>query len=271
MVKQTARKSTGGKAPLRAQPAPTSKLTVRKSTGNSLKWFGSKKRRAAKKSTRTRHKPQICTREGPFRFLNLPPELRNRIYGFSFTQTPRYGGLGKLVVLAPSPWSVISNSNDWEGSNRSILAILQTSRQVYDEARDLPYTHNFIRFDRFEDLGEFVGHATNRQLSAIQHIQMELRFVDYDTHNWGMLKFFPNLSSLRLVDVDFRSHAFLADPHHPVAVKVSALRGLKELEVVLPYLGDMDIDEEEDQEDANTTRLGAVWKALVTQPKLSAE
>lgn len=84
-----------------------------------------------------------------------------------------------------------------------------------------------------------------------------------------MLRFLPNLSTLKLVDEYEERRYFLSQPNHTVAIKIKSLRGLKELEVVLGEdmrEGDSEAEGKYSRDAANLT---AQWEPLATQPKYS--
>lgn len=151
----------------------------------------------------------------PFRFLDLPPELRNRIYGYIFTAHSQ----GDHGV-----WALISTRRrldeightfyrrhyelSADEEDRSVLAILQTCRQINKEARSMPFNINQIRFENAEELARVVAQMDCDQLAAVRSVEIQFKGSDSsETHSecedwrWGMLKCIPNLQYLRLVDV----------------------------------------------------------------------
>lgn len=81
-----------------------------------------------------------CKVQGHFRFLDLPAELRNRVYGYLFTA-------GEDVWLARD-----SASDRRKPASR--LGLLQTCRQIHDEAEAMPYALNHLCVD-----GHALGHV----------------------------------------------------------------------------------------------------------------
>lgn len=229
MAIQTARKLTGPRAP-RGNAVTTNNSAAANST-------------AVPAAPSSASSDQQIKQDGsPFCFLDLPPELRNRIYSYVSMYTSKFGRTGVVRVIHPAPLSVINNSNEFYGNNRNMFSILQTCRQVYEEARDIPLSINCMSSDDVKELSEHVRHASLRYLASIQHIEVPFNDIDWEVHQWGSLKFFLNVCSLRLEDVDARSRELLARPNHPVATKIKALRGLKKFEVVIDLEYPEDVD-----------------------------
>lgn len=213
----------------------------------------------------------------PFRFLDLPPELRNRVYGYIFNPEPEPSGLG---VIKATYWATKNLLNDAIvpiKANNGMLAILGVCRQIYDEARDLPLANSYISFSSTEHVAVFLGNASYHYISAIKHVEIPLDFrMSSNAHYCGMLRLLPNMASLRLVDSGLYSRNFLDALADPIGKRIRGLRGLKEFEIVLDEsVWEPDADEELDDEAvkekaeaaAATKALTALWKPLVTQSK----
>lgn len=172
----------------------------------------------------------------PFRFLDLPPELRNRIYNFTFTpnKTPHSDltGPNTLQVVDAAPHNLLRNGNEWSGDNKSLFSLLQTCRQIYNEASEIPYINNYLMFEHAEDLSAFVGNATDQMLRAVRNVELELEGSS-EPHRWGMLRFLPRLAKLRLTVKQPFCGYFLARPNDPILLKIKALGKLRELDVVV--------------------------------------
>lgn len=171
-----------------------------------------------------------------FRFLDLPPELRNRIYNFVFVpERDKYlsfTGPDSLSVIDSAPANLVSNGSDWYDDNTSLFSILQTCRQIYDEANEIPYTNNYLRFRDGNQLNSFVGNVYERVLSNVRNVEIDLDRAA-EAHHCGMLRFFPNLAKVRLaIGQDFYDYYFTRQ-NIPAVLKVRALGKLKELEVVI--------------------------------------
>ena len=82
-------------------------------------------------------------REGVFRFLDLPPELCNRIYGFGFAfaqNEPITLMSGKEFGATRTSWSGCIVAADGDRGKKSLglaYGLLLASRQLYTEAKDL--------------------------------------------------------------------------------------------------------------------------------------
>lgn len=207
---------------------------------------------------------------GTFRFLDLPPELRNRVYGFIFDPDvdDEHSEPDVLKVIRPASRSVLHNNDYWEGHNRSIFSILQTCRQVYDEASNLPFLNNFVSFALADMVGTFVGHASPRLLSNVRNIEIELSHSVREAQYWGMLRFFPNLCKLRIVVTDellFSDSVVFSDG--PIAAKIKMLRGLDDLVVVFRDRYHRPGGERRNQYDVDAARLTEMWRTLITGPK----
>lgn len=108
-------------------------------------------------------------REGEFPFLELPGEIREKIYGFSFLQD---GNQRK--------------SASHRGSIHT--ALLGTCRQVYNEARHLPLTINKLCFSSSLSAHDFLGFLlapTQRDLVTSMHIEFHMR--DFTNSSWQLL------------------------------------------------------------------------------------
>ncbi|KAJ4350768.1 hypothetical protein N0V95_004445 [Ascochyta clinopodiicola] len=104
-------------------------------------------------------------------FLRLPAELRNRIYGLIFTgQTYRFNGQTQnLSAENRQAYRVYAASN-------KPLAPLRVCRQMYYEAKNLPYTTSTFAFATFDfvslfDLWNFaVGWNPNPFLDCLESL-----------------------------------------------------------------------------------------------------
>lgn len=81
-------------------------------------------------------------RKGVFRFLDLPAELRNRIYGLAMTASgPVTLSLGQRGIERDLIWTGTVYCRDGEGGVKPKemgLGLLLACKQVYSEAKDFP-------------------------------------------------------------------------------------------------------------------------------------
>lgn len=108
-------------------------------------------------------------REGVFPFLELPGEIREKIYRLSFLQD---GNQRK--------------SASHRGSIHT--ALLGTCRQIYNEARHLPLTINKLCFSSSLSAHDFLGFLlapTQRDLVTSMHIEFHMR--DFSNSSWQLL------------------------------------------------------------------------------------
>jgi hypothetical protein len=112
---------------------------------------------------------------GPFRFLDLPPELRNCIYQYLFTAEDHYES-GTWTLMPPTPSTIESDFEYGFDEDRSVLAILQTCKQINGEARTIPFYCNTIRFTDVQIMAETGGYMDGDRISAIKCIEIDLSF-----------------------------------------------------------------------------------------------
>ncbi|KAK3328750.1 hypothetical protein B0H66DRAFT_571559 [Apodospora peruviana] len=107
-------------------------------------------------------KPKAAKRK-PFRFMDLPSELRNRIYSEHFAEVPR----------------VVDLDSDNHKCIHKRLAILRTSRAIYHEASYVFYsTHTFRLFPitgrHFKAKKPLLAKLNKRQRSFITSLELRL-------------------------------------------------------------------------------------------------
>lgn len=108
-------------------------------------------------------------REGVFPFLELPGEIREKIYGFSFLQDGNQ-----------------RRSASHRGSIHT--AFLGTCRQIYNEARHLPLTINKLCFSSSLSAHDFLGFLlapAQRDLVTSMHVEFQMR--DFSDSSWQLL------------------------------------------------------------------------------------
>ena len=67
------------------------------------------------------------------------------------------------------------------------INLLQTCRQIYNEARFIPYSTNTFSFETPRNLRAFIHLLTQRSLDvnqAIRSIRIDLVYKNYDLHTW---------------------------------------------------------------------------------------
>ena len=112
---------------------------------------------------------QEFEREGSFPFLELPGEIREKIYGFSFLQD----GMQRECA-----------------SHRGTIhtALLGTCHQINNEARHLPLTINKLCFSSALSAHDFLGFLlapTQRDLVTGMHIEFHTR--EFSNSSWQLL------------------------------------------------------------------------------------
>ena len=158
----------------------------------------------------------------PFRFLDLPREIRDMIYRqhFEITSGARIQQLPHRPVNA--------------GKHRRVLHLLKTCRQIYFEAYHFFYKCNMLAFSSTTNLYSFllgVGHARRQQLTQI-HVRWGWRHNGFAKEAFRLLRTCGRLSILYLVLTDKSNYPDLPD----TAVALREVRGLKSLYVERQYL-----------------------------------
>ena len=96
-------------------------------------------------------------------FLSLPPEIRNSIYELVLTVEPNEAG---FVTFSKRP----ATGNN--AKTHTAQAILQTCKQVYDEALHIFYSVNKVLF-RHLRVNTFLNDMGARRLSLIKSIAVD--------------------------------------------------------------------------------------------------
>jgi hypothetical protein len=140
----------------------------------------------------TDHRPRVKNnQDSPL--LRLPPELRDRIWGFAigahvlrvvYTNSPA----NKTVVKIQPPFK----------ENRNTLALLRTCRQIYSETALLPYKSSTYSCDLWQPLSHGLRHMKRFQRAQIEDLQVELDLpwsrnpVEFRSFVWTSSPFFPD-------------------------------------------------------------------------------
>lgn len=207
----------------------------------------------------------------PFRFLDLLPELRNRIYVYALTTKS-----GDKIGV----WTFAESGSRWEGSavkrrrksNQHWLAILETCRQINQEAKFIPFNCNIFRSGWEEDgLFHALCEMNIDQLAAVEAI--EISTDEHELTGLGIPKLIPNLKYLRIVDSGVYGKLLLNSSDKSWESKIVSLRGLTKLEVVVePYPGEWRGFNDADVQSAKkrAVKMTEKWNPIVTQPKTTA-
>lgn len=165
----------------------------------------------------------------PFRFLDLPPEIRNQIYTILLVEKHKKTFVGAVVVK--------SLGQDYRASRgyRSVKAleirIFLVSRQLYTEASAIFYSKNMFTGTRLDAIAPFLKDRPNYVQAQIQSVSVPLDTdLDIVTENkWSPQhrnlhdlclllsdrNSFPNLTLLDLCSQSIRLHTRIP----PIGVK----------------------------------------------------
>lgn len=140
--------------------------------------------------------------------LSLPPEIRNRIWEYTFGHNVYEVLAGHDRVRRPS---IIRLSY---GSSTG-LALLQSCRQIYSEAALMPLHLSTFVFDSTSKIMRATSQFTKRQRKHIRHIRFDTTSQDFGGAAWfitsKMIKtaeLFPSLKSIQIVVYDANSPWF---------------------------------------------------------------
>ncbi|EPE27696.1 hypothetical protein GLAREA_04487 [Glarea lozoyensis ATCC 20868] len=148
-----------------------------------------------------------------FAFLDLPRELRDKIY------TDILASSSNAVTL--SPWSIEVTKS---------MSILRTCKQIQKECKEIIWLHNGLRLreetELFARLAFFIDCIGIKGLHQLQHIEITLELLDRDELEWMC-------SGLR---------AIAASPRKGIVKSITLIaindrpRGLKEYEEALDLM-----------------------------------
>ncbi|PVH94699.1 hypothetical protein DM02DRAFT_633520 [Periconia macrospinosa] len=130
-------------------------------------------------------------------FLSLPGEIRNKIYGYVF------GGEDWLLSKGSS-YGPLKASKSFENP----LSLLQTCKQVYSEACDLPFTLCGLRTQH--DL--FPRSKLPQGFSLLQSISVYCKSLSWESKNSGLIDQLPAVKNIHVIwEIhNFRDVGFLA-------------------------------------------------------------
>ncbi|KAI9816378.1 MAG: hypothetical protein M1826_001845 [Phylliscum demangeonii] len=164
-------------------------------------------------------------RSGPFPFLRLPPELRDRVY---------------REVVRPL-------ENRHQGPyfrGRLDLALLSACRQVYQESRHIPFTFKFLYFDRvFNAYRLFTQRLAPFQKAAITSVKLDFEksLELYELNLFSHLCTELGKTSLRHLALTIRERVYdIEGQFGPLSYPVeqmSSIKTLQKFDLELSYFG----------------------------------
>lgn len=143
----------------------------------------------------------------PFRFLDLPPEIRNEIMFFAVTEDTPIVIHGKrfnrhLKPPQRTPYGrAINRSQEPSFEKRTLghsrIALLMASRQAYYDGYTLYYGKNTFLFTR-DTLKAFCEDIPRRCLRQVRSLQFMIPFMDQHDTIWRMLAGLEALENLEI-------------------------------------------------------------------------
>ena len=127
-------------------------------------------------------------RRGPFPFLTLPPELRNKVYSLllihaSPLELPR---TARTAAARSAKWAECQSIRSRRAFKTIFLEILSTSRQVHDEATGILYGSNVFKFRSDHKEGPKQIPFPGKHLPLLKHIKVSVisREQDVEQDRW---------------------------------------------------------------------------------------
>ena len=194
----------------------------------------------------------LYKRRGIFPFLDLPGEIREQIYGFSFLQD------GKQRKAASHRGSIHT-------------ALLGTCRQIYNEARHLPLTINTLCLSANEFLG-FSLAPTQKDLVTSIHIEVNMMYFQKDS-SWELLM--RELAKMPISHLGLTVKGGVRKEeikeeilgHTGFTNSFKVLKGLKTFDLILGSAFIKAKDKEEIQEEMRETLLKPVLRTALLSPE----
>ena len=165
----------------------------------------------------------------PFRFLDLPPELRNYIYSMLLVfDGPTYPVSGKPISVTTQIKWMRRNKIDEIPVPPSALEILLVNRQVHDEAHNIFYKENSLVFSTPKDLLSFTLSLGDSRLASVRDVtcfyqevfpsaQSRAKATRTMKSASGLVSRFKNLRKLHLCIRNRRVHLIALLDNNPYA------------------------------------------------------
>ena len=178
-------------------------------------------------------------REGVFPFLNLPGEIREKIYGFSFLQD------GKQRKAASHRGSIHT-------------ALLGTCRQIYNEAHHLPLTINQLCFSSSLTAHDFLGFLlAPAQRALVTSMHIEFHMEDFANSSWVLLM--RELAKMPITHLSLTVKGGVPkgqmSGHTCFTNRFNVLKGLKTFDLILGSAYIEDEDKKDIQEEMRETLI----------------
>ncbi|GLI74869.1 hypothetical protein PoHVEF18_003118 [Penicillium ochrochloron] len=119
-------------------------------------------------------------------FLNLPAELRLKIYEYALTVPNNYINKPLIVIsdrgnvfTARSRYKALSMCPSWVGEDGTARKLLAVNHQIHDEAEDYLYSHHTLFFCNSFDLdrlGDFLDTLSPTARGCIRSVGFEVYF-----------------------------------------------------------------------------------------------
>ena len=196
-------------------------------------------------------------RRGVFPFLELPGEIREKIYSFSFLQ------YGKQRKAASHRGSIHT-------------ALLGTCRQIYNEARHLPLTINKLCFSSALSAHDFLGFLlAPTQKDLVTSIHIEFHMMEFPDSSWQHL--LRELAKMPITHLGLTVKGGVPKEqmlgHTCFTNRFKVLKGLKTFDLVLASAFIKAQDKKEIQEEMRETLIKDYRRSKLiklTKPKRAA-